>query len=50
MLSSVTLYFQVTLMPVGMVMWLREYAVHVACAHIREYANEDENLIHINHI
>ena len=29
---------------------LREYAVHADYAHIREYADADENLIHIIHI
>ena len=27
-----------------------EYAVHADCAHMREYADADENLIHIIHI
>ena len=32
-----------------MAMRMREYAVHADYAHIREYADADENLIHINH-
>ena len=34
----------------GMPMRMREYAVHADYAHIREYADADENLIHIIHI
>ena len=33
-----------------MAMWMQEYAVHADHAHIREYADADENLIHINYI
>ena len=33
-----------------MAMRMREYAVHADYAHIREYADADENLIHIIHI
>ena len=29
---------------------MREYTVHVDYVHIRDYADADENLIHINHI
>ena len=29
---------------------MREYAVHADYAHIREYVDADENLIHIIHI
>ena len=29
---------------------MREYAVHADFAHIRKYADADENLIHIIHI
>ena len=32
----------------AMAMRLREYAVHADYAHIREYADADKNLIHIN--
>ena len=31
-------------------MRLREYAVHADFGHIREFADADDNLIHINHI
>ena len=31
-------------------MRMRECAVHADCAHIREYADADENLIHTIHI
>ena len=34
----------------GMAMQMREYVVHADYAHVREYANADENLIHIIHI
>ena len=34
----------------GMARRMREYAVHADYAHICEYANADENLIHIIHI
>ena len=34
----------------GMAMRMREYAVHEDYAHIRGYADADENLIHITHI
>ena len=33
-----------------MAMQMREYMVHVDYVHIRDYADADENLIHINHI
>ena len=33
-----------------MAMQMRKYAVHADYAHIREYADAAENLIHINHI
>ena len=29
---------------------MQEYAVHADCSHMREYADADENIIHINHI
>ena len=34
----------------GMAMQMQEYAVHADYVHICEYANADENLIHIIHI
>ena len=44
------MHINLTLSVLGMAMRMREYAVHVDCAHIREYADADENLIHIIHI
>ena len=36
-------------LPLGMAMRMREYAVNADCAHMCEYADADENLIHIIH-
>ena len=30
-------------------MWMQEYAVYADCAHIREYVDADEDLIHTIH-